>query len=257
MAAPQKTFSVDALAVRVYATTRDMAVDAAREASEILRQAIAEHGSAAAVLAGGNSQLAFLEELASPHGVDWSRVTLFHMDSYLGLTMEHSASLRRFMRERVERKVQPRQFHFIAGDAMEPCTECARYSQLLMAQPIDLCCVGIGENGHLAFNDPSVADFNDPRTVKIVKLDHACRQQQVGEGHFRSIDAVPRYALTMTIPALCAARRMLCIVPEKRKAEMVYNTLRGPISTDCPASHLRRMAHCTLFLDADAASKLG
>ena len=251
-----KTFTVDALTVRVYRTMRDMAIDAAREATEILQQAIAERGTAAAILAGGNSQLAFLEELVRPHGVDWPRVTLFHMDSYLGLTVDHSASLRRYMRERVEKKVQPRQFHYIAGDAMEPMAECERFAKLLAAQPIDLCCVGIGENGHIAFNDPPVADFKDPRVVKIVKLDRPCRQQQVGEGHFRSIDEVPQYALTLTVPALCAARRVLCIVPEKRKAEAVRKTLRGPVSTTCPASFLRQQAHCTLLLDAESAGML-
>ena len=251
-----KTFTVDALTVRVYRTMRDMAIDAAREATEILQQAIAERGTAAAILAGGNSQLAFLEELVRPHGVDWARVTLFHMDSYLGLTVDHSASLRRYMRERVEKKVQPRQFHYIAGDAMEPMAECERFAKLLAAQPIDLCCVGIGLNGHLAFNDPAVADFNDSRLVKIVKIDQVSRQQQVDEGYFPNVDAVPQYALTLTIPALCAVRKMLCIVPEKRKAGVVKKTLYGPSSTACPATHLRKQAHCILFLDADSASSI-
>ncbi|MCY3018691.1 MAG: glucosamine-6-phosphate deaminase [Planctomycetota bacterium] len=254
MAAPLKTFSVDSLAVRVFAATRDMAVDAAREARQVLCDAVAARGAAAAILAGGNSQRQFLEELVAAKGVDWSRVTLFHMDEYLGMPVTHSASLRRQMRERVESKVKPKKFEYLAGDAMEPLTECERYAALLKAQPLDLCCLGIGENGHVAFNDPAVADFNDPRLVKIVKLDRPCRQQQVGEGHFSDIEAVPQYALTLTIPALCAARKVLAIAPEKRKAEPVKNTLRGPISTTCPASYLRKQAHCTLFLDAESAS---
>ncbi|MGD0089516.1 MAG: 6-phosphogluconolactonase [Planctomycetota bacterium] len=140
------------------------------------------------------------------------------------------------------------------GDALEPLAECVRYTGLLRAQPIDLCCLGIGENGHLAFNDPAVADFNDSRLVKIVKLDQVAKQQQVGEGYWPSVNAMPQYALTLTIPALCAVHKMLCIVPEKRKAQIVRNTLQGPISTSCPASCLRKQAHCTLFLDADSAS---
>jgi glucosamine-6-phosphate deaminase len=120
----------------------------------------------------------------------------------------------------------------------------------------DLCCLGIGENGHLAFNDPPVANFEDPLTVKLVQLDEPCRQQQVGEGYFPDIAAVPRYAFTLTIPALCSAKKMICVVPEKRKAGAVKKTLRGPISPACPASFLRRQGHCTLFLDADSASLL-
>lgn len=256
MAAALKTFSVDKLPVRVLATTRDLAVDAAREARETLRAAIAARGAAAAILATGNSQLLFIEELVAKRGVDvdWSRVTLFHMDEYLGLPATHPASLRRYLRERVESKVQLRKIHYVLGDALEPLSECVRYTGLLRAQPIDLCCVGIGLNGHLAFNDPAVADFNDWRAVKIVKIDQVSRQQQVEEGYFENADAVPQYALTLTLPALCAVNKILCIVPEKRKARIVKETLHGPISTKCPATCLRRQAHCILFLDADSAS---
>lgn len=139
---------------------------------------------------------------------------------------------------------------------MEPLAECERYTWLLKAQPIDLCCLGIGENGHIAFNDPPVANFDDPHSVKIVKLDHDCRQQQVGEGHFPSMDSVPQYALTLTIPMLCSAKRMLCIAPEKRKAKAVKEALEGPITTACPASFLRKQSHATLFLDPDSSALL-
>lgn len=256
MAAALRSFSVDALPVRVFPTVREMAFDAAREAKETLCAAIAARGAAAAILATGNSQLQFIEELVAPRSVavDWSRVTLFHMDEYLGISAGHPASLRRYLRERVESKAHPLKLHYVEGDALEPLAECVRYTGLLKAQPIDLCCVGIGENGHLAFNDPAVADFNDSRTVKIVKIDQVSKQQQVGEGYFQSVEAVPQYALTLTIPALCAVRRMLCVVPEKRKAQVVKNTLYGPISTKCPATCLRKQAHCILFLDADSAS---
>jgi glucosamine-6-phosphate deaminase len=230
--------------------------DAAREVQSYLRQVFLAQGRATAVLATGNSQIKFLEQLVSLGGVDWSKIMLFHMDEYLGISAGHSASFGRYMRERVESRLKPRAFHYLKGDAMEPIKECERYAQLLRAQPIDLCCLGIGENGHLAFNDPPVADFNDDRPVKIVKLDDACKRQQVGEGHFPDLESVPSYAYTLTVPALCSAKKMVCIVPEKRKAQAVKDALNGPISTACPASFLRKQAHCALFLDAESASLL-
>jgi len=255
MAQPIKSFAVDSLRVRVYATQDHLVQDAAREVQGYLQQVILAQRSAAAILATGNSQIKFLEQLTRL-GVDWSKITLFQMDEYLGVPADHPASFRRYMRERVESLVKPKLFHYLEGDAPLPIKECERYAQLLRAQPIDLCCLGIGENGHLAFNDPPVADFSDNRSVKIVKLDDACRQQQVGEGYFPNVEAVPSYALTLTIPALCAARRMFCVVPEKRKARAVKAALQGPISTACPASWLRKQAHCFLFLDADSAGLL-
>ncbi|MFM1770810.1 MAG: hypothetical protein RJA22_3339, partial [Verrucomicrobiota bacterium] len=163
---------------------------------------------------------------------------------------------RRFLRERVADRVRLAAFHGIAGEAEEPLTECDRYAALLAAAPVDLCLCGIGENGHLAFNDPPVADFADRRAIKLVKLDEACRRQQVGEGHFASLAEVPQFAYTLTIPALFSARRVLCVVPEHRKARAVADALQGPLATACPASFLRRQAHATLFLDADSASLL-
>jgi len=189
-------------------------------------------------------------------GVDWSKVTLFHMDEYLGLRADHPAGFRHYMKQRVESLLKPRVFHYIAGDADLPLEECARYTSLLKAQPIDLVCLGVGENGHIAFNDPPVARFDDPHWVKLVKLDDACKMQQVKEGHFPSLEAVPPYAVTLTIPALCAPRRMLCIAPETRKAKAVRDALEGPVSTQCPASILRRQAHCEMLLDVDSAALL-
>ena len=247
---------VDKLNVRIYATPRDLAGDAARMARQHLQAVLAARGSAAVILATGNSQIEFLEALIALGGVEWSQVTLFHMDEYLGIDASHRGSFRRYMRERVEARVRPGQFHYIEGDAAEPLAECRRYAALLAAQPIDLCCLGIGENGHLAFNDPPVANFEDPHPIKLVKLDDACRQQQVGEGHFPDVAAVPQFAFTLTIPTLCSAQRLLCIVPERRKARAVKEALQGPIQTTCPASFLRRQGHCTLFLDRDSASLL-
>ena len=244
----------DALNVHVARDVEQMAREAASEAASVLRAATSARGEANVMLATGNSQLAFLAALVEVPDVAWECVRAFHMDEYVGLPPSHRASFQRYMRERVASLVNPKVFHYLAGDAWLPIKECERYAQLLRAQPIDLCCLGIGENGHLAFNDPLVADFNDNRSVKIVRLDEACKRQQVGEGYFPNLESVPSHALTLTIPALCAAKRMICVVPEKRKAEAVRAALRGPICTDCPASILRRQAQCFLFLDAESAS---
>jgi glucosamine-6-phosphate deaminase len=256
MIAPVKTFRADALDVRVYASRADLSEAVAHEVRDLLAAALAANGAAAAILATGNSQIQFLARLVALGGVDWPRVTLFHMDEYLGLAGDHPASFRRYLRERVESLVRPKVFHYLAGDAPLPLDECRRYAGLLGAQPIDLCCLGIGENGHLAFNDPPVANFDDPDPVKLVQLDDACKTQQVKEGHFPHLAAVPPYAYTLTIPALCRARRLLCLAPETRKARPVKDTLQGPVSTACPASILRRQPHASLLLDVDSAALL-
>ncbi|MDY7005372.1 MAG: glucosamine-6-phosphate deaminase [Cyanobacteriota bacterium] len=251
---PVETLLVDALSVRIYEREVEMAQDVAQIAQEYLQYLITKQGQVTVVLATGNSQIKFLEALITLGGVDWSKVTLFHLDEYLGISATHSASFRRYLRERVETSIKPYQFHYIEGDTNEPLRECDRYTQLLSTQPIDLVCLGIGENGHLAFNEPSVANFNDLRTVKLVKLDLTCRQQQVNQGHFPHIDAVPQYAFTLTIPAICSAKKIICLAPEKRKAKVVRDMLHHSISTLCPASILRQNSQATLFLDTNSAS---
>ncbi len=251
-----RSFRVDDLNVQVFTSLDDLANDAADEVNQFLRRTLGQKGSAAAILATGNSQIQFLKRLVALEGIDWSKITLFHMDEYLGIDADHKASFRRYMRERVQTLVQPKAFHFLEGDAELPLDECARYEALLKAQAIDLCCLGIGENGHLAFNDPPVARFDDKHLVKLVKLDDPCKMQQVKEGHFPSLESVPPYAFTLTIPALCSARKMVCIAPEKRKADAVRAALKGPIATSCPASFLRKQKHCTLLLDSDSANGL-
>lgn len=223
---------------------------------QFLQQCLAERGSAAAILATGNSQIEFLKRLIALGGIDWSRITLFHMDEYLGIDANHKASFRRYMRERVESLVKPKAFHYIQGDADLPLDECKRYTDLLKAQPIDLCCLGIGENGHIAFNDPHVAQFDDSYAIKLVSLDLKCRQQQVNEGHFPAVDQMPQFAYTLTVPTLCNVRKMVCVAPEKRKAQAVHDALRGPISPACPASFLRTQPHAVLLLDEDSAARL-
>lgn len=251
-----RRFTADALTVCVAEDATELARAAAADAIAELQRAIDARGEASMMLATGNSQVEFLAALAESGGVAWERVRGFHLDEYVGLPATHPASFRSYMRERVVTRLPLKEFHFLAGDTGDPEAEAARYEALLRAHPIDLCCCGIGENGHLAFNDPPVADFDDPRAVKVVELDLASRRQQVGEGHFASVDDVPARAITVTIPALLRARRVLAIVPESRKAMPVRAALEGPITTACPASVLRRCAHATLYLDAESAALL-
>ncbi|MBU7586628.1 MAG: glucosamine-6-phosphate deaminase [Nostoc sp. TH1S01] len=256
MVAAKNFFRVDDLQVQIYNSEAEMAEDVAQITSKYLKDILAKQGKAAVLLATGNSQLRFLDALIKLGGVDWSKITLFHLDEYLGITADHPASFRRYLRERVENKLTPQQFHYIKGDTLEPVAECDRYTQLLQAQPIDLCCLGIGENGHLAFNDPDVANFQDPYSVKLVKLDIVNRQQQVNTGHFPNIDSVPQYAFTVTLPLICSAKKIICLAPEKRKAQVVKQMLQQTISTNCPASILRHQSQATLFLDINSASLL-
>ncbi|OUL36241.1 glucosamine-6-phosphate deaminase [Nostoc sp. T09] len=256
MLAATKSFRVDELTVQIYNTEAEMAQDVAKIVQQYLQNLLQQQETAAVLLATGNSQLKFLDALIALGGVDWSRIILFHLDEYLGISSDHSASFRRYLRERVEQRVNPQKFHYIEGDTLQPLAECDRYTKLLQAQPIDLCCLGIGENGHLAFNDPSVADFQDPYRVKLVKLDSVNRQQQVNTGHFPNLDSVPQYAFTVTLPLICSAKKIICLAPEKRKANVVKDILQRSINPKVPASILRQQAQATLFLDPNSASLL-
>ncbi len=248
--------TVDQMRVQVHPETRLLARAAADRAAVVLRDAVSARGVAHAMFATGNSQLEFVEQLVtSTPDVPWSEVVVFHMDEYVGVGPEHPAGFQRWIRERISDRVHPSQAHYIDGLA-DPAAECTRYAALLRSNPLDLCCLGIGENGHLAFNDPPVADFDDPLDMKVVELDRECRLQQVHEGHFPDIAAVPSLALTATIPALLRAATVLAVVPESRKAVPVRAALTGPVSTACPASLLRTGANTTLFLDAESAALL-
>jgi glucosamine-6-phosphate deaminase len=242
--------------VRVHPDARALARAAADEAREILRAAVRARGVAHAMFATGNSQLAFVQDLVHhTTGVPWSETIVFHMDEYVGIGLDHPAGFQRWIRERITEPAQPMAAYYVDGLA-DVAQECGRYAALLRQFPLDLCCLGIGENGHLAFNDPPVADFSDPLDTKVVTLDRACRTQQVNEGHFPGIDAVPTDAITVTIPALLRAGRVLAIVPEARKAQPVYEALTGPIATTCPASALRTAPHATIHLEPESASLL-
>lgn len=253
---PESTFSSDELSVEIYEDTAAMGRAAAAAVAPVIRKAVDEKGEARVILATGNSQFSFIEALVGEHNLPWDKITGFHMDEYVGIDEDHPASFRRWMKERVVATAKPREFHFLKGDAPDPEAECERYAALLTEKPIDVTCMGIGENGHLAFNDPPVADFNDPKTVKVVELDEACKKQQVGEGHFPSMDSVPTRALSLTIPTLLSAERVFVMVPDSRKADAVANALKGPVSTACPASILRQQSHARLYLDIPAAEKL-
>lgn len=242
-------FRKDNLNVRVFKDEARMGLAAAGFAAGRLRKVIADRGSACLILATGTSQYSFLEALRE-EALDWGRITVFHLDEYTGLPETHPASFRRYLRERILDEVRPGRVFLIDGSAPDIGAEARRYEKLLRENPVDIACIGIGENGHIAFNDPPVADFNDPALVKEVELDHACRMQQLGEGWFPTLDDVPGKALTLTIPAIMSSRVISCVVPGRRKAEAVNNTLYGEINESCPASILRRHGDATLFLDS-------
>lgn len=243
--------------VQVFDSKAAVGAAAAAAAAASLQRALQARQKARLIVATGNSQLETVKSLARIPNIDWSRIEVFHMDEYAGIPSAHPASFRRWIKTKLVDLVHPGEVRYIEGDAASPQEECARYGRLISNAPIDLCLLGIGENGHLAFNDPHAADFNDPMVMKIVMLDEASRRQQVGEGHFPALSDVPRQALTLTIPTLMKSEHIVCSVPERRKAEAVKNALEGPIATQCPASLLRTHPQTTIFLDVESASLLG
>ena len=241
------------LKIQVADSPKQLGANAASHLEKLLKSIIKNKGEARLILATGTSQFDFLEELKEKD-IEWDKITVFHLDEYIGLTSDHPASFRNYLKTRVLDIVKPKRVNLLDGDAHSINHEIEEYSSLLKEKPIDIACVGIGENGHLAFNDPGVADFNDSNTVKRVELDKACRQQQFNEGWFPSLDAVPKEALTLTIPAIMSANFISCVVPELRKAKAVYNAVKGKITDQNPASILRKHQNSILFLDRDSAS---
>lgn len=254
MSKATKEFCVDSLEVQIYNSEAELALSAAKMVQQALQQILQQKQTATVLFATGNSQLKFLDALTNLNNIDWSRIICFHLDEYLGISGSDYSSFRYYLTERVEKRISPSLFHYIEGDTLQPLQECDRYSKLLKLQPIDLCFLGIGENGHLAFNEPSVADFNDPYMIKLVKLDSVNRQQQVQGGHFPNLERVPKYAFTLTIPTICAAKKIICLAPGKGKAKVIKQMLEGEISSRFPASILRKQPQANLLLDADAAS---
>jgi|tagenome__1003787_1003787.scaffolds.fasta_scaffold20980810_3 glucosamine-6-phosphate deaminase len=249
-------FQAGTARVLVFDSVAASAAAAASHAAELITQAVKGKGSAQVIAATGNSQKAFIDRLVIEKGVPWDRVTLFHMDEYVGIGDTHPASFRLWIRTRIEQRVHPKAAHYIEGDASNVDAEAERYANLLLSDEIDLAFVGIGENGHIAFNDPPIADFKDPKTVKCVALDEACKRQQAGEGHFESIAAVPDKAITITCPGLFRAKAWVTVVPDQRKAEAVKAALEGPITTKCPASIIRTHPNASIYLDRHSASLL-
>ncbi|MEM6613762.1 MAG: glucosamine-6-phosphate deaminase [Cyanobacteria bacterium P01_C01_bin.72] len=246
------------LSVRVAPSMIELSQTAATIAVDYLESRLQQQETVSIILATGNSQLDFLKAMSTTSSttdagnrLDWSRVVLFHLDEYLGISAAHPGSFRYYLRHKVEQQVNLRQFHYLAGDAKQPLKECERYSQLLQQQAIDLCMLGIGDNGHLAFNEPSVADFADPHTVKLVQLESKTRQQQVNGGYFPNLEAVPSYAYTLTIPTIAAARKIFCLAGGDHKQEVVRETLTREISPNFPATALRTMPQATLFCTSD------
>lgn len=242
--------------IHYYHAKANSGAAAAALGAEAIQRAIAERGSANVVVATGASQFEMLEALVKHDEVDWSRVTGFHLDEYVGISDDAQASFRRYLRERFTGRLPTLgAFHFIEGDASDLDAEIARLNGLLDSHPIDVTFAGIGENGHLAFNDPP-ADFDTTAAFKRVVLDEPCRLQQLREGWFPTFDAVPTEAVSMTVQRIMASATIVVTVSDERKAEAVKNVLEGAVTNLCPASILQQHTACHLFLDRGAASKL-
>ncbi|MBE2215588.1 MAG: glucosamine-6-phosphate deaminase [Opitutaceae bacterium] len=253
-------FLADRLKVEVHPNRAALGLAAARAAASHLAEVITRQGHARVIFGCAPSQNEFLAGLRDPVAtgvaIPWDKVTAFHMDEYIGMPPHSAQSFRRYLKEHLLDWVHVGQFHALAGEATDIPAECARYGALLAAAPIDLICLGIGENGHLAFNDPPVADFDDPVLVRTVELEEVCRRQQVFDGWYSSIDSVPRHALSLTIPVFRNARRLSIHVPGPRKAAAVRATVQDPVTTACPATILRSHPDATLYIDRHSAADL-
>lgn len=250
---PMRSLRVGAMTVRVYASRAEMGLAVGSAVAAEARRLLSRSEGIRMMFAAADSQKELLESLAAAPGIDWTRVTAFHMDEYLGLPGDAPGGLGRWLRDRFLDRVRPAQVHLLDGMAVSPEQECDRYTGLLRKAPLDIVCLGIGENGHLAFNDPPVADFDDPRWVKSVRIDEASRLQQVAEGNFPRPQDVPSLALTVTIPALLSAPFVYASVPGPRKARAVQRAVDDPVTPECPATALRRHPGAVLYLDPDSA----
>ncbi|TWU30109.1 glucosamine-6-phosphate deaminase [Bythopirellula polymerisocia] len=243
----------------ICSSKEELGRQSAEEGATILRQVLAEQGQASIIVATGASQFDTLAALVAQPDIDWTRVTGFHLDEYLGLPMTHPASFRGYLKERFVDQVPIKDFHYVNGEGLDGSgdvpAECERLSKLIRAQPIDVAFVGIGENGHLAFNDPP-ADFETEEPYLIVELDEDCRRQQLGEGWFDSLDAVPREAISMSIRQIMKSRHIICSVPDERKAQAVRDVVEGPVTNQVPASILQEHSNARLYLDPPSASLL-
>ena len=238
--------------LHIFDSKREMGAAAGRAAGDVLRRAIAANGRASVILASAASQFEIIEELVRQE-VDWPRVAMFHLDEYIGIPASHPASFRRFLTERFTSKAPVGEVHFIEADSDDAARICRRMGEVIRARVVDLACIGIGENGHIAFNEPP-ADFETDEPFIVVKLDEISRRQQVGEGWYPSLDAVPTHAISMSVREIVRARTIVCTCPDARKADAVKKALEGPVTPDVPASILRRHPDCRFYLDSASAS---
>ena len=242
--------------IRIYKTKDEMGAAAAKTAATLIKTALDQRGEANIILATGASQFDMLSNLIKAD-IDWTKVTVFHLDEYIGMLITHPASFRKYMKERFVEKVKGLKiFNYVNGDAADPYAECKRLGALISKHPIDVACIGIGENSHIAFNDPP-ADFDTEEPYLVVNLDEACRKQQLGEGWFPDLNAVPKQAMSMSVKQIMKSKSIVCTVPDQRKSQAVKSSAEGPITNNVPGSILQKHAHCTLFLDDPAASLLG
>ncbi len=248
-----RTIQRDKLKAEIFRSRAEMGRAAATAAVKRIKQLALTKEEINIVFAAAPSQNEFLECLIQDKGVQWGKINGFHLDEYIGLDDEAPQSFGNLLNRAVFQKVKFKSIYYLNGNAANLEEECSRYSELLQRHPLDMAFLGIGENGHLAFNDPPTADFSDKSSVKVVKLEEACRNQQVNDGCFTSLSEVPEYAFTLTIPAILSAREIYCVVPGKTKAEAVKNALFGPVAETCPASVLRKHEAAKLYMDMDSA----
>lgn len=249
-------FKKDKLYVKTFETRDEMGNAAATDIAECIKKCLAEKDEINMIFAAAPSQNDVLHHLCMNKEIEWNRINAFHMDEYVGLSADAPQGFGNFLKEHIFGLVPFKSVNYIDCTATDVDAECERYTKLLTENPVDIVCMGIGENGHIAFNDPHVADFNDPKLVKYVELDEMCRNQQVNDGCFAKIDDVPKYAMTLTIPALVSAKYNFCIVPAPTKAQAVKRTVCDEISEECPASILRRKDNAILYCDADSSAEM-
>lgn len=249
-------FQKDKLMVRTFSSRDELGKAAAADAAGAITRLLREKETIAMIFAAAPSQDEFLKYLSAHQEIDFSRIYAFHMDEYIGLDKDAPQGFGNYLKANLFGKRRFRSVEYINGQSPDPQEECRRYTEVLRRYPIDIVCMGIGENGHIAFNDPQNADFHDPQAVKVVQLDPVCRQQQVNDGCFASLGAVPETAMTLTVPTLMKADYHFCMVPTGRKAQAVHDMVRGEISEKCPASALRTVSDSILYLDEESASLL-
>ncbi|MDD2436285.1 MAG: glucosamine-6-phosphate deaminase [Massilibacteroides sp.] len=251
-----KSFKKDLLQVRIYESRAEMGEVAAADVAVAIRTLLDNKAEVNMVFAAAPSQNEFLDALCSEKGIEWNRVNAFHMDEYVGLPEDAPQRFGNFLRERIFSRLPFNSVNYIDGNSPDKLEECKRYTHLLEQYPIDIVCMGIGENGHIAFNDPHVAKENDPEWMKVVDLEKICRLQQVNDGCFTTLDEVPTYAFTLTVPTLMRGKQLFCVVPGQTKAWAVAHTINHLISEKIPATFLRKHKNAILYLEPDSAKEL-